>query len=123
MASVRMTPQGTFAVLSGKASADPGAVEVRVGRRADIAEDSPYPSTSDCGAALGRTQVEDELAPTGQTSPTEGEVVMNRSDGRRPFSYSGRDAFSGARADVPDGEETRLAGLERERSPAERRPS
>ena len=45
----------------------------------------------------------------------EGQIVVDRANGRRAFPDRGRDSFGRTGADVADGEQPRMAGLERER--------
>jgi hypothetical protein len=50
----------------------------------------------------------------------EGQIVVDRANGGRAFADRGRDSFGRSRADLADGEQPRMAGLERQRGPSER---
>ena len=53
----------------------------------------------------------------------EGQVGVDRANGGRAFADRGRDSFGRSGADVADGEQRRLAGLERQRGASERFPT
>src|SRR4029077_3392627 len=51
------------------------------------------------------------------------EIVVDRANGGRAFADRGRDAFGRSGTDVADGEQSRMAGLERQRGAPERFPA
>ena len=53
----------------------------------------------------------------------EGQVGVDRANGGRAFADRGRDSFGRSGADVADGEQPRVAGLERQRGTSERFPT
>src|SRR5258705_3911134 len=53
----------------------------------------------------------------------EGQIVVDRADGGRAFADCGRNSFGRSRADAADGEQPRMAGLERQRGASERFPA
>ena len=53
----------------------------------------------------------------------ESQIVMDRANGGRAFADRGRDSFGRSGTDVADGEQARMAGLERQRRASERFPA
>ena len=56
-------------------------------------------------------------------SVSEAQVLVDGAHGRRPFANGCGDSLGRAGADVADGEEPRMARLERKRLPSQRVPS
>ena len=52
----------------------------------------------------------------------ERQVVVDRANGGRAFADRGRDSLGRSGADVADGEQSRMAGLERQRGASKRFP-
>ena len=53
----------------------------------------------------------------------ESQVIVDRANGGRAFADRRRDSFGRSRADVADGEQSRMAALERQRGSSERFPA